>query len=213
MDALRDIIENKDGDREIARQEPMRVMVAGHPVFCRCFTYRNHQRWLGVMGTTLVQFQSLFRTLDLPEKFQDLKKARIQFSVLLAQRKLYDTIVDLLCRTLLREPGNEWWRKHRRKFRREVTVQEIVDLFFYCYLFNYEAVKKNISFLLERMGLVKKRDTYTSSSTSGLAGIVSESIKPRFASSPFISKDGEKLTILSRPKSRSAPAGGDSGSN
>ena len=204
MDALADIIDNKRPDLEIALERPMVVTVADHPIHCRCFTYANHQRWMALMATTLVEFHEILKTLDWPEKAKDLQSIRQRFMVAFGQAKLYRQIISLLQKTLLREPGNQYWRWHLRRFRRSVTVQQVIDLFLYCYLFNYEAVKKNVTSLLEIMGLVKSQATYSSSSTRNLGGTRNGPAKPRFPNSPFISRDGGKVTINRKPRKRTS---------
>lgn len=193
MSALKEIVEEKRDDKSIVREDPMTVYVGGHPVHCRAFTYRNHQTWLAYLGTMLIDFHRVFQSLDFPENGDAIANARKRFQVVLSQVKVYRRIMRMFRKTLLKEPGNRYWRWRWRKFRREITVQELIDLFFYCYLFNYEAVKKNVTFLLERVGFAKKRGTYISGATENLGGVMDKSIKPRYPNSPSISNGGLRL--------------------
>lgn len=207
MSALKQIIEEKVDDKSIVREEPMVVNVGGHAVFCRCFTYRNHQRWLTHLGLMLGGFKSLFDEVTFPSNQEQMEKSRKTLMLLLSNSKIYRAIMRMFRQTILREPGNEYWRWRWRKFRREITVQEMLDLFFYIYLYNYEAVKKNVSLLLGRMGFVKSLDTYISGSTENLGGTVSKWTKPRYQNSPFTSNGGPKLLTAAElaKKAKQAP--------
>jgi len=206
MSALKDIIDNKVDDKTIVREEPMVVNVGGHAVFCRCFTYRNHQKWLAALGSLLTGFHALFQNVEFPGNQESIDKSRRSMMFLLSNKRVYDAIMKMFRRTVLREPGNEYWRWRWRKFKREVTVQEIIDLFFYVYLYNYEAVKKNVSFLLGRMGFVRNQGTYISGSVENLGGTVSRWTKPQYQNSAFTKSGGPRLLTTAELKDRESRA-------
>jgi len=214
LNALKDIIdEGGREDREIAKEEPLVVKVGGRQIYIRAFTLDNYVRWLGDLGTMLHQFQKLLETLEWPETQKGLDRVRQSWMVLMSQRGVYETLIRMVCRTIFREPGNGWWRWHGGFFRKRVTVQELMDLFFYAYLFNHEAVKKNATFLLKKMGFVRHRATFLSSSAGNLAGVSGAQVKPRYPVSPFsrVEKPSSNPSNLKRPVAPVIPMPGGGG--
>jgi len=199
LNTLKQIIdEGGRDDREIAREDALVVNVGGHPVRVRAFTLDNYANWLQDMGTMLHAFPALLATLEWPETVKSVESVRQRWMVVLSQRLMYAKVLKMFRRTILREPGNEWWRRHFRYFRKRITVQELMDLFFYIYLFNHEAVKKNATFLLKRLGFVRNKATFLSSSAENLAGVSGAQVKPRFPVSPF-SPVGQPNSTTSSP--------------
>jgi hypothetical protein len=200
MNALKQIID--DGgrdDREIAKFEPLIVNVGGHPVSVRAFTLDNYLVWLQRMGTMLMAFPNLLATLEWPETVKGIERVRQAWMRIMSQRKMYDHLLAMFRATVLREPGNEWWRFRYGFFRKRITVQELMDLFFYIYLFNHEAVKKNAIFLLKRLGFVRNKATFLSGSAENLAGMHGAQVKPRYPISPF-SPAGQPNSTTSSPQ-------------
>jgi len=199
LNALKDIIDagGRD-DREIARWEPLVVRVAGHPITVSAFTIDNYERWAIIMGTTLHTFPKILETLEWPETPKGIQKVRQAWMLAISQRALQREMMSMIERTIFRERGNFWWRWHKRWFRRHVTVGELIDLFFYAYLFNHEAVKKNVEFLLRRMGFVRKKVTFLSSSAENLAGMSGAQVKPRFPVPPYSPSAPQNSTMSSR---------------
>jgi hypothetical protein len=208
LNALKDIIDNGRDDLAIATEPELVVTIGGRPIHCRAFTLANHTRWTLAMGTALHSMSAILAGLEWPETKEGIERIRKTWTFALSTAKVQKQMMRLIEQTLFREPGNGWWRWHRGYFRTRVTVNELTDLFFYMYLWNHEAVKKNVTFLLQRMGFIRHKATFLSSSAQNLGGMSGAQVKPRSPSSAFSSSGTQNSTTSSRPSK--APASRES---
>lgn len=197
--AILDIIEHRLPDRELAVDDTIKVVVAGHPISIGAFSLDTHARFVAMFGLTLYRLRELLGNLEFPESKVDLPNLVNRWLLALNTPRVYRQILKILELTLFREPGNEWWRRHKRWFRKHVTVQQLTDVFLYVYLANWECVKKNVTFLLRRAGIAATTETYWSSSAQNLGGQIGKHVRSRFDGLPSISSDGRKLVFLKKP--------------
>lgn len=205
MDALKEFVDRGGrDDLSILKDDGIKVSVGGHPVCVRAFTLANHRRYILFLGTILQQFNNVFDAVKWPENPKELEQARQRLMGLISIPKLYRAVMRMFKLTLLREPGNRYWRWHIRKFEKTVTIQEFIDLFFYVYLWNMEAVKKNVSFLLERMGFIKQKATLLSGWGKNLAGVTNTLLKPRHAAPSWFA-DAAQSSSTPNPVEKKRP--------
>jgi len=211
-----------DEDLSILADPPCVVEIAGRKIRVRALTLDNHKRWLVIFGTILRQYELVLEAAEWPDAKIDVAKQREKWQAFFSVEKVQREILTLVEQTLFREPGNLWWRLHKRWFRKHVTVMELMDLFFYLYLWNCEAVKKNAIFLLARMGFARRKATLYGGWSQNLAGHSGAQVQPRYPVSPptaatpsagaqcktrpSVSSSSSVAVLPRRPTSRRSPA-------
>ena len=172
-----------DEDLAILSDPPCVVEIAGRKIEVRALTLHNHKRWLAIFGAIVRQYEAILESVEWPEKKNDVELQRQRWQMFFSAGTVQEQTLAMIEQTLFHEPGNGWWRRHKRWFRKHVTILELMDLFFYLYLWNCEAPKKNATFLLRRMGFASQKATLYGGWSKNLGGLSGAQVTPRYASS------------------------------
>ena len=182
--ALHEFVDN-DGieDLAILADPPCVVTVAGRKLSVRALTLHNHKKWLVLFGTMVRQYEMILESVEWPERKATIEEQRSRWQLFFSADTVIEQTLRMIEQTLFREPGNGWWRRHRRWFRKHVTILDLMDLLFYLYLWNCEAAKKNATFLLRRMGFVSQKAILFGGWSKNLGGLSGAQVTPRYGSS------------------------------
>ena len=196
-------------DMAILSDPPCVVEIAGRKISVRALTLDNHKRWLFIFGMILQQFELILRSVEWPDGRSEFEAQREKWQTFFSADRIQRQAITMIEQSLFCEPGNRWWRWHKRWFRKHVTVIELTDLFFYLYLWNCEAVKKNVTFLLRRMGFATQKATLFGGWSANLAGHSGAQVQPRFPNAPPIVEEPSGSGPLgTRPSASSSSLAG-----
>lgn len=191
-------------DMAILSDPPCVVEIAGRKLKVRAMTLENHKRWFLIFGSILRSYEIILESVEWPESASSIEGQRQRWQTFFSADRVQQDAISMIEQTLFREPGNGWWRRHKKWFRKNVTIIELMDLFFYLYLWNCEAVKKNATFLLRRMGFAHRRATLFGGWSRNLGGHSGAQVQPQYPVSPPAAASSSGSAPSATPRSASS---------
>jgi len=172
-----DISNLKYNDLDILEEKPLRVRIGRRWLLIRQLPLREADRFEISLADFLIRWSAEMKGIKILDygdlKSNDEVKAfSFQWRRLLkSNKRLLDDVIKLIC------------KPHgfsRRYFRKHATYDLVTQCFLASQLLNYEAVKKNIEFLLKRAHIIQQSPTSLISSQERTDGAATKRLKPRY---------------------------------
>lgn len=201
-DFLKRLIDHQEPDETLIKEESEKIVIGPKKrvIYVSCFSWENHRRLSFMLGMFLHSFMDVFYQVEMASKngTEISEEFATKLEAVIATRRGYRVMMRVFMRCLFREMENRSWRRWtwRRYFRKCVSVEEMLKLFWAIYCYNYVAVKKNVQFLLRKVTSLSTGDTYTYSSAENSGGVIGSSVKPQYQRYDSSSSD----TPNSKPK-------------
>jgi hypothetical protein len=217
------LITKKVEDYVLIEEEPIPIRVGDRTIFIGNMTYENEhlffQRWAEIIAAlsakTLNMEISAERRADLLKKgdFHLLANADHMMEFLMMDRWLFDHLVDLIDRTILRQQAYfkregirskiRWKNCSKRYFAKHITKEKLIQICYLTYFYNFEAVKKNTSILINRMNMQSLSGTFMYFWLQNLDGLTGKFAGLQAPSVDYAFRDSPKTTDRPRPGGKS----------
>lgn len=209
------LMKDKIEDYILIEEQSLPIQIGDRTIFVGNFTYKNEQkffnRWakiMSAMNARIVNFElAEERRKELLEKasFHLLAEGKWMLEFLMIDNWLFKQLCVLIDKYILRQQAyylnNEQVRKKlkwkncsRRYFEKYVTKEKLIQICFLIYFFNFDAEKKNIQVVLEKMCMKSLAETYMYSWLSGLGGTTGKYLAAQAPSTDYAFRD-----VLNKP--------------
>lgn len=172
------ILSDRVADFHLIDEQPIPIMIAGKRIFVGTLTMDNYNIFLkkaaemfSVIGINLINFETLGDGMKLTE-------------VLLTHKALQKKMKQLVKNTILKqqeyyykEIGYEKLHKIKlqkcswRHFKKNISLEKLVQILFLVYIYNFDAQKKNLFIIAERMTVNNLAANYIYSWLQSLDGL------------------------------------------
>lgn len=208
-DFLKHLTTEKLDDWTVYANLPQVIMIGhkGRSLYIKALPIKMLRTFQFHFGDLLIEFGRYFDGMEWLTSEEVMTKSRVakmadKLTLVLSNSPDALNKIDGICRScLFGLYENRKWRRRswRRYWRTTVGVDEILMIFFAMWCLNYEAQKKTVGFLLERIGELRSA-TPLPRSLQRISGLSGKSVTPLYPSSVFASGDTPKT-----PTSTSSP--------
>ena len=190
--SINTILTKKVEEYIILEEQPLPVIIGKKVIYVGNFTYDNEQLFfrkygllLGAMASKIINMElSDVRRKELLERgsFDMIANGKYMLEFLLMDNWLKKNICKLLKKTILKQSCHIMTKKGIREFKnwencswkyfkKWVTKEAIIQICFLIYLYNFDAQKKSLKLVAEKMNLKQLQDTYIPFWLQNLAGL------------------------------------------
>jgi hypothetical protein len=168
------LMRDKVDDYVLLEEMPMAVQIGDKTMYVGNFTvenqykfFREYPKILGNLGLQCVNFDMIGNAGELYQR-------------MMLHKRLFKDLCRLIKRTILSQQDyyyNQGAVKYKipkislRYFRKNVSVEKLIQICFLVYLYNFDAVKKNLKIVMERMDASNTSGTYMYGWLQNLAGL------------------------------------------
>lgn len=195
------LMRNKIDDFHLIEEAPMPVVIAGRLMFVGNLTLDNLYKFVDLsaeifanVGAQITLADFLSNSVDMMGVISENKKLRYKLKVLikktvLNQQEFYRREMGRGIDAYVKLPKVSW-----RHFKKNVTLERLVQILFLIYKFNFDAVKKNFSILATAMGTNQISANYIYSWLQNLAGLTGKFIIPQYLKSGLSVNDSTNVS-------------------
>lgn len=200
--SVKEILQENVNDFDIMREKPITFRAGGQFLVCCPIRYYEHPRFLNDMTMLLVKYSEIFSKAQFLNSKEFRRKTQIERAVatvtLFSHKKYYKNFIRKEIHNFIRKWSfaikNEKLVKISRwkakKFLSAFSVDEILQIFFTIYVFNFDIVKKKTSEFLSQIILPESQQNTT---ISNITTKSSAPKIPRYSAKPMRKSDLDSL--------------------
>jgi hypothetical protein len=164
-------------DLYIIEEKPLRVRIGKRELFVKSLPLKEVDKFENRLADLLIRWRNHLQDIDILNyaDLHNLKK--IHTFTFLWKRKLKSNqrFLKDVCRLICKP-----YRFSVRYFMRHATYETVTQCFLATQLINYDAVKKNLDWLIIRAGIIQASPTLLTTSVESGDGQKSKHLTPRF---------------------------------
>lgn len=181
------LMSDKVEDFHLIEEAPMPVFIGGRLMFVGNLTLENLYVFIDMcarifanVGIQLTSFDVLANSDEITRLIQTNKKTRKELYKLikksvLSNQDYYHSQLGQFVMSSYRLPKVTW-----SHFKRNVTLETLIQILFMVYTYNFDSVKKNFRIIAEKMAVSNLTENYIYSWLGNLGGLSGAFVKPRY---------------------------------
>jgi len=194
----------------IIQEQPIPVFIGNKVIYVGNFTYDNEQLFfrkygllLGALAAKIINMElSDVRRKELLEKgnFELIANGKYMLEFLLMDNWLKKHICRILKKTLLKQSCyimtkegirefKNWKNCSWKYFKKWITKEKLIQICFLVYLYNFDAQKKSLKLVAEKMQLKELQESYIPFWLQNLAGLEGKFLLAQVPSIDYVFRD------------------------
>ncbi len=185
------LMKDKVEDYILLSEQPLPITIGNRTIFVGNFTFTNEHKFfndwaeiISALGAKIVNMElAEERRKELLEKasFHLLAEGKWMYEFLSMDKWLFNKLCKLISKTILKQQAHyltderirkklKWKNCNLRYFKKHVEKEQIIQICFLVYFYNFDSVKKNVQVLVEKMSMAALVQTHMYSWLQNLGG-------------------------------------------
>ena len=199
------LMTDKVNDFVLIEEQPLPIPIGNKIIYIGSLTLENNYKFWEEYGKILANIGLKFINFDLLSDGENLYKA------LMLHKKLYKELCKLIKKTILKQQSYylnnkkerkkiEWTNCSYRYFKKHITIEKLIQICFSIYVYNFDAEKKNLKIILEKMDKKELMEVYMYFWLQNCDGLIGRFSAAHITKPASWSQDGQNKTEMEQGK-------------
>ena len=151
------LMTDKVNDYILIEEQPLPITVGNKTIFIGNLTIDNNYKFWEMYGKLMANIGAKFVNFDLIKSGEDL------YTAIVKHKKLYKGLIKIIKKTILKQQcyyldkttkerkGIKFQNCSWRYFKKNITIEKLIQICYLIYLYNFDAEKKNFKIILNQM--------------------------------------------------------------